>query len=126
SEDLGNGLKAIFTLESGFNLSTGNMGQNSRLFGRQAFVGLSSNQYGSVTLGRQYDNLVDNLGPLALNGTQYGGTLASHPYDNDNLNNSFRVSNSVKYQSVDYAGFKVGAMYGFSNEADGFADNRAY
>ncbi|AUT59444.1 porin [Paraburkholderia terrae] len=126
SEDLGNGLKAIFTLESGFNLSTGNMGQNSRLFGRQAFVGLASNQYGSVTLGRQYDNLVDNLGPLSLNGTQYGGTLASHPYDNDNLNNSFRVSNSVKYQSVDYAGFKVGAMYGFSNEADGFSDNRAY
>ena len=126
SEDLGNGLKAIFTLESGFNLSTGAMGQNSRLFGRQAFVGLASNQYGSVTLGRQYDNLVDNLGPLSLNGTQYGGTLASHPYDNDNLNNSFRVSNSVKYQSVDYAGFKLGAMYGFSNEADGFSDNRAY
>ncbi|MBN3766004.1 porin [Burkholderia sp. Ac-20365] len=126
SEDLGNGLKAIFTLESGFNLSNGNMGQNTRLFGRQAFVGLASNQYGSVTLGRQYDNLVDNLGPLSLNGTQYGGTLASHPYDNDNLNNSFRVSNSVKYQSVDYAGLKLGAMYGFSNEAGGFSDNRAY
>ncbi|MBN3758059.1 porin [Paraburkholderia sp. Tr-20389] len=126
SEDLGNGLKAIFTLESGFNLSNGNMGQNSRLFGRQAFVGLASNQYGAVTLGRQYDNLVDNLGPLSLNGTQYGGTLASHPYDNDNLNNSFRVSNSVKYQSIDYAGFKLGAMYGFSNQADGFANNRAY
>ncbi|WP_109482807.1 porin [Paraburkholderia sp. C35] len=126
AEDLGGGLKAIFTLESGFNLSNGNMGQNSRLFGRQAFVGLASNQYGSVTLGRQYDNLVDNLGPLSLNGTQYGGTLASHPYDNDNLNNSFRVSNSVKYQSVNYAGFQAGAMYGFSNEADGFSDNRAY
>ncbi|MFP3562487.1 porin, partial [Paraburkholderia sp. SIMBA_049] len=43
-----------------------------------------------------------------------------------NLNNSFRISNSVKFQSVDYNGFKFGALYGFSNEADGFADNRAY
>ncbi|MFM0039880.1 porin [Paraburkholderia strydomiana] len=126
SEDLGNGLKAIFVLENGFNLSTGKLGQNSRMFGRQSFVGLSSDQYGAVTLGRQYDSVVDYLGPLALNGTQYGGTLASHPYDNDNLNNSVRINNSVKYQSVDYGGFKLGALYGFSNAAGSFADSRAY
>ncbi|MFM0391697.1 porin [Paraburkholderia phytofirmans] len=126
SEDLGSGLKAIFVLENGFNLSTGKLGQNSREFGRQAFVGLSSDQYGAVTLGRQYDSVVDYLGPLALNGTQYGGTLASHPYDNDNLNNSVRINNAVKFQSVNYGGFKVGALYGFSNEAGGFADSRAY
>jgi GBP family porin len=126
SEDLGNGLKAIFVLENGFNLSTGKLGQNSRMFGRQAFVGLSSDQYGTVTLGRQYDTLVDNLAPLSLNGTQYGGTLASHPYDNDNLNNQTRFNNAVKYQSIDYAGFKLGAMYAFSNAAGSFADSRAY
>ncbi|MGY6125730.1 porin [Paraburkholderia strydomiana] len=126
AEDLGNGLKAIFVLENGFNLSTGKLGQNSREFGRQAFVGLSSNQYGAVTLGRQYDSVVDYLAPLALNGTQYGGTLASHPYDNDNLNNSVRINNAVKFQSVDYAGFKFGALYGFSNAAGSFADSRAY
>ncbi|WP_322045660.1 porin [Paraburkholderia sp. J67] len=125
-EDLGGGLKAIFVLESGFSVMTGALGQNTREFGRQAFVGLSSNQYGSFTLGRQYDSVVDYLGPLALNGTQYGGTIASHPYDNDNLNNSFRISNSVKFQSVDYNGFKFGGLYGFSNEAGGFSDNRAY
>ncbi|CAM2139514.1 MULTISPECIES: porin [Paraburkholderia] len=125
-EDLGGGLKAIFVLENGFSVMSGALKQNSRMFGRQAFVGLSSNQYGSLTLGRQYDSVVDYLAPLALNGTQYGGTIASHPYDNDNLNNSFRISNSVKFQSVDYNGFKFGALYGFSNEADGFADNRAY
>lgn len=126
SEDLGGGLKAIFVLENGFNLSTGKLGQNSREFGRQAFVGLSSDQYGVVTLGRQYDSVVDYLGPLALNGTQYGGTLASHPCDNDNLNNSVRINNAVKFQSVDYGGFKVGALYGFSNAAGSFADSRAY
>ncbi|MEM5405870.1 MULTISPECIES: porin [Paraburkholderia] len=126
SEDLGGGLKTIFVLESGFNLSTGKTGQGSRMFGRQAFVGLSSDRAGAVTLGRQYDSVVDNLGGLSLNGTQYGGTLAAHPYDNDNLNNSFRVSNSLKYQSVNYGGFKFNALYGFSNAAGGFANNRAY
>lgn len=124
-EDLGGGLKAIFVLENGFSVQTGGLKQNSRLFGRQAFVGLSGNETGSVTLGRQYDSVVDYLGPLALNGTQYGGTIAAHPYDNDNLNNQFRVSNSVKFQSINYAGFQFGAMYGFSNDTD-FANNRAY
>jgi GBP family porin len=126
AEDLGGGLKAIFTLENGFGINDGTLKQNSRLFGRQAFVGLSSNDFGSVTLGRQYDSMVDYVGPLALTGTQYGGTQFAHPFDNDNLNNSFRVNNSVKYQSVNYGGFKFGALYGFSNQAAGFANNRAY
>ena len=52
SEDLGGGLKANFTLESGISLDTGVQGQG-RLFGRQAFVGLSGS-FGTVTLGRQY------------------------------------------------------------------------
>ncbi len=126
AEDLGGGLKAIFTLENGFSIANGTYGQGSREFGRQAFVGLSSAQYGAATLGRQYDSVVDYLGPLALTGTQYGGTQFAHPFDNDNLDNSFRINNSVKYQSANYAGFKFGGQYGFSNEADGFADNRAY
>ena len=126
SEDLGGGLKAIFTLENGFNIDTSKFGQNGAEFGRQAFVGLSSNQYGAVTLGRQYDSVVDYLGPLALTGTQFGGTQAAHPFDNDNLDNSFRINNSVKYQSVNYGGLKVGGLYGFSNAAGGFSDNPAY
>jgi GBP family porin len=126
AEDLGGGLKAIFVLENGFNIFNGTLKQNSRLFGRQAFVGLASNQFGAVTLGRQYDSMVDYVGPLALTGTQYGGTQFAHPFDNDNLDNSFRVNNSVKYTSANFGGFKFGGMYGFSNEAGGFADNRAY
>ncbi|KIG04176.1 porin [Caballeronia concitans] len=126
AEDLGGGLKAIFTLENGFNIMNGTNGQGGREFGRQAFVGLSSNQFGAVTLGRQYDSVVDFLGPLALTGTQYGGTQFAHPFDNDNLDNTFRVDNSVKYTSANYAGLKFGAMYGFSNQSGGFANNRAY
>ncbi|MDP9648401.1 MULTISPECIES: porin [Paraburkholderia] len=126
AEDLGGGLKAIFTLENGFGINDGSLKQGGREFGRQAFVGLSSNQFGAVTLGRQYDSMVDYVGPLALTGTQYGGTQFAHPFDNDNLNNSFRINNSVKYTSANYGGFKFGGLYGFSNQADGFANNRAY
>jgi len=126
AEDLGGGLKAIFTLENGFGINNGAFKQGGREFGRQAFVGLASDQYGSVTLGRQYDSMVDYICPLSLTGTQYGGTQFAHPFDNDNLNNSFRVSNSVKYQSASYGGFQFGGLYGFSNQADGFANNRAY
>ncbi|WP_322107315.1 porin [Paraburkholderia sp. J41] len=125
SEDLGGGLKAIFTLEDGFNIDNGSLGQSGRMFGRQAFVGLASNQYGAVTLGRQYDSVVDYLAPLSNTGTQYGGTIAAHPYDNDNLNNSVRFNNTIKYSSVNYAGFKFGGTYSFSNSSQ-FANNRAY
>lgn len=126
SEDLGSGLKAIFVLEDGFSIDSGKFGQNGAEFGRQAFVGLSSDRAGAVTLGRQYDSVVDYLGPLALTGTSFGGTQAAHPFDNDNLDNSFRINNSVKYQSVNYGGLKFGGLYGFSNAANGFSDNRAY
>ena len=124
SEDLGGGLKAIFTLENGFNIGNGTLGQGGREFGRQAFVGLASDQFGAVTLGRQYDSVVDYVGPLALTGTQYGGTYFAHPFDNDNLNNTFRVNNSIKFSSTNYAGFKFGALYGFSNTAGQFSNNR--
>ncbi|SDV51121.1 porin [Chitinasiproducens palmae] len=125
TEDLGGGLKAIFVLENGFNIMNGTNGQNGRMFGRQAFVGLSSNQYGQVTLGRQYDSVVDFLGPLSLTGTGYGGTYAAHPFDNDNLDNSFRVNNSIKYTSANYNGFRFGGQYGFSNTSE-FANNRSW
>ncbi|KKB61593.1 hypothetical protein WM40_22240 [Robbsia andropogonis] len=126
AEDLGGGLKAIFVLENGFSIANGTMLQQSREFGRQAFVGLSSNQFGTVTLGRQYESVVDYLAPLALTGGGYGGTLAAHPYDNDNLNSSIRVNNTIKYTSVNYNGLKFGGEYGFSNAAGGFSNNRAY
>ncbi|GAB3626003.1 membrane protein [Pandoraea terrae] len=126
SENLGGGTKAIFTLENGFSIANGNSLQGSRMFGRQAFVGLQNDQYGAITLGRQYDSLVDYLAPLTLNGSAFGGTIATHPYDNDNTNNSFRVNNSVKFASANYNGLTFGALYGFSNKAGDFSNNRAY
>ncbi|MBP0618567.1 porin [Cupriavidus consociatus] len=58
-EDLGGGNRAVYVLESGFDLDTG-MGQGGRLFGRQAYVGLES-QWGRITLGRQQNAFFDLL-----------------------------------------------------------------
>ncbi len=59
TEDLGGGLKAIFVLENGFNVFNGTLGQGGDELGRQAYVGLPTTQFGTVTLGRQYDSVVD-------------------------------------------------------------------
>ncbi|MDQ7982052.1 porin [Paraburkholderia sp. SARCC-3016] len=125
NEDLGAGLKAIFQIENGFNLNNGKLNNGGRIFGRQAYVGVQSATIGTVTAGRQYDPLVDMLGPLTANGN-WAGSLLSHVYDNDNTDNTIRVSNSIKFASNKYAGFSFEGMYGFSNEAGGFADNRLY
>ncbi|KVL46918.1 hypothetical protein WS99_23915 [Burkholderia territorii] len=124
TEDLGGGMKAIFQVENGFNASNGALGQGGRMFGRQAYVGLSSANAGTVTLGRQYDSVVDYLGPMTANGN-WGGAFFSHPFDNDNTDNSFRINNSVKYTSANYGGFQFGGLYGFSNSTQ-FSNNRAW
>jgi predicted porin len=125
SEDLGGGLKAIFTLESGFNLGNGRFSNNNGMFNRQAFVGLSSN-YGTVTLGRQYDSVQDYLAPLTATGS-WGGTYFAHPFNNDNLstNGGYSANNTVKYTSANYAGLQFGGTYSFSNNTN-FGNNRAY
>jgi GBP family porin len=123
-EDLGGGLAAVFTLESGFDLANGRSDESGRLFNRQAFAGISS-PYGTLTLGRQYDSMVDYLGPLTATGS-WGGTYFAHPGDNDNANGSVRINNSVKFQSANYSGLSFSGLYGFSNQAGGFANNRAY
>jgi predicted porin len=123
TEDLGSGYKAIFKLENGFDMSSGNLGQGDRMFGRQAYVGLSSNQFGTITLGRQYDPTVDMFSALTAAGN-WAGDVAAVPFDNDNSDWDFRINNSVKYVSPTISGFTGEAMYGFSNTSGGFADNR--
>jgi predicted porin len=125
NEDLGSGLHAVFTLESGFNLNNGQNTESDTMFNRQSFVGLKSDLYGALTLGRQYDAMVDYLAPLSAAGAGYGNNLAAHPLDNDNLANSFSVKNAVKYTSPNYVGLNFSALYGFSNSSD-FANNRAW
>ncbi len=124
AEDLGGGMKAVFTLENGFNIANGT--SDGRQFGRQAYVGLSMAQAGTLTLGRQNDAVADYLGPLSATGS-WGGTYFAHPGDLDNLDgNAFRINNSIKFVSANYSGLSFAGAYGFSNTAGSFAANCAY
>lgn len=110
SEDLGDGLKAVFVLESGFGVDSGvpqqSTGTQTRLFGRQAYVGLSGS-WGSFTMGRQYSQLF-NVQPKTdpFLASAYGDGafdlfLAGPRYDN-----------AVSYGGK-FGGLYVGALYSF-------------
>ncbi|RAR50724.1 putative porin [Paraburkholderia unamae] len=126
NEPLSSDLSAIFTLTNGFSVMNGNAAQQGRLFGFQAWMGLSSQRAGTLTMGRQFDEVVQFVEPFSLGGTSYGGAGFAHVYDNDNLDNYTRINNSVKYVTPVLGNLKLGALYGFSNAAGGFANNRAY
>jgi predicted porin len=125
SEDLGGGSSAIFRLENGFNVNTGALSQGGRLFGRLAYVGLSNDRYGTVTLGRQGEAIGDYIGALSANGTLPGGILFPHPGDLDNNGIDFRLQNAVKYTSPTIAGLTGVAIYSFGGVAGNFATNSA-
>jgi predicted porin len=122
-EDLGGGYTAIFKLENGLNPNNGQAQQGGAMFGRQAYVGLSSARFGTLTLGRQYDPTVDTFSNLTAGGT-WGGDVSAVPFDGDNADYDFRINNAIKYVSPTFAGFSGEAMYAFSNTAGGFAANR--
>ena len=124
TEDLGGGMHALFVLENGFDASNGSLGQGGLEFGRQAYVGLSSG-LGTVTLGRQYDSVVDFVGPFEA-GDQWGGYIASHPGDLDNFNNFNRVNNAIKFTSANYAGFTFGGVYSLGGVAGNFNRNQIW
>ncbi|MBN3759222.1 porin [Burkholderia sp. Ac-20365] len=124
SENLGGGLRAIFTLENGFDTSNGKLLQGGREFGRQAFVGLGSEKWGTVTLGHQYDPMTELIGAIAA--TSMWAWLGTHPGDFDNLNSTFRVNNAVKYQSPKVYGFEASGMFAPGGVAGNFGSGRVY
>jgi predicted porin len=120
TEDLGDGMKAFFVLETGLNLATGtanngvaslansaneangNTSLNGQLFDRQAFAGISDASWGSIQGGLNYNPVVDVLvkydpvqyadlfSPIGFSGTIGGGGGVSE---------NTRVANSLKYMN---------------------------
>ncbi|MDN4572259.1 porin [Pandoraea cepalis] len=123
-EELGGGTAAIFQLENGFNVLTGSASQGGRMFGRQAWVGLTNPGYGQLTIGRQYDELTQQVG--MSEGANQFLSYGAHIGDNDNLFNTIRLQNSVRYKTADFGGFSAAAQYAFSNSTTGFSNNRAF
>jgi predicted porin len=115
TEDLGGGMKAIFRLENGFNIYSGALGQGSREFGRSAYVGLQTAQFGTLTLGRQYDPIADLEG--AFDGDGVFGSIFVTSGDVDNSDASLRFNNAIKYTSPVYAGLQFEGMYALGGVA---------
>lgn len=120
SEDLGSGLKAVFVLESGFNIDTGTSGQGGALFGRQAFVGLGGG-FGVVRLGRQYTPTDD---VASLVGTKTYDVLSVARIMG--VENNDRLNNTVTYVSPSMGGLELQVQYSLGNEgANAAAPNLA-
>lgn len=122
-EDLGGGLQTVFVLESGFHLGNGQYGFGGAEFGRQAYVGLKSNAWGTVTLGNQLDMTEEFV--YLYNISAWASGYAIHQGDFDRMNGD-RLPNSIKYMSNDYAGFSFGGMYSFGNTAGDFHQKSAW
>lgn len=113
TEDLGNGLKAMFNLEAGVALDTG--AGDSSLFGRRAVVGLEGG-FGLITLGREYTPIASVAGQSDILGQGFYGTNLS-AFNSGRLTR--RLSNSVNYKSKAMSGFKVLAAYGLGETTTG-------
>lgn len=109
TEDLGGGLKAVFQLESGINITNGALGQGGLMFGRQAYVGLAGD-FGAVRLGRQYSPMDDVAG---LVGTKVYDVLSVVPIIGNGDYN--RVNSAVTYLSPKVADTTFQAQYSFGN-----------
>ena len=127
SEALSPNLNAVFTLEGGIDVSTGQQIQgtpalgttaavtNARLFGRQAWGGLSGN-WGTAVAGRvatfssgtgSFD-MFGQIDPFStgFNLASLGSTFTP--------SSTFRFDNSLLYQSPVWGGFRFGAGYSFN------------
>jgi predicted porin len=120
-EDLGNGLKATFTLESQVNVDTGGHDTNA-LFGRRAVVGLQG-AFGGITVGREYTPVADIAGLSDINGQGLYGTNLSMFGGFGTSRLTRRISNSVNYKSNSLSGFRFGAAYGAGETTTGPSQN---
>jgi predicted porin len=121
NEMLTDSLSAIFALEAGLLLDSGQSGQGGALFGRQAYVGLKG-KGGTVTVGRQH-----NLDYVALTdvGDPFKGGMAGSAANL--IGNSGRHGdNSITVYSAEVRGVSAAASYGAGEIAGDPAANRAW
>jgi predicted porin len=109
-EDLGNGMAAIFTIESGVLMDTGASDQGGLLFGRQAFVGLQT-RLGTVRMGRMYNPLYEARHTFDPFDSGFGGD-----YSRLFITGGKRDNNSIVYDTPDLGGVAVQALYALGEQ----------
>ncbi len=131
SEDLGNGLKVGFVLESGFDSDTGALGSSGTIFNRESTLWLEGG-FGRVYAGRM-STFLNDAGSTGFYGglvSPFGtgwGKLAGHAavmagYD------TTRNNNAITYVSPTFAGLTVYAQYAMGsndNENESTSDRYA-
>jgi len=111
-EAIGGGNRVSFQLESGFEFGNGTLQQSSRIFGRQAWLGIDNNSWGYVRIGRQTNFATEYVGiPVDPFGTGFGQLNMGTAFG---VANTDRISNAIKYQSPNMSGFQAGIGYSFS------------
>ena len=122
TEDLGDGLSAEFRLENGFNGDTGTAAQGGRIFGRQAYVGLTGG-FGAVKLGRQWTPAYLALGNIDPFEAGLAGDASAFLGSNIFYDIDVRMSNAITY-SKSLNGVSVTLAYGLGEAAGNAAANR--
>lgn len=117
TEDLGNGYAVSFVLENGFQSDSGKLGQNDRMFGREAQLKFHS-PYGTLSFGRA-GTLLSGAGTLDIFGMNadvlpggWDGIFNIGNYQG----NGMRLDNMVTYQTPTAAGFTGYLQYSFAND----------
>jgi predicted porin len=120
SEDLGGGLKANFKLENGYNIDDGTQAQGGRLFGRNAWVGLSGN-FGAVTAGRQDAPIYNTLDSIDPFGANLGGDITRTFFAA-----GLRTDNTIKFSTPDSLmnGVKGTVAYTLGEQAGSTSNGR--
>ena len=114
TEDLGNGLKVGFILESGFNADDGTQSVSGTMFNREASLNVMG-PFGQLSLGKigaitQGTSSWGKVGAVSAFGTSYGAANVG------NATNVFAATvgvmdNTIAYQTPKFAGFTVYAQY---------------
>ena len=117
AEDLGGGLKAIFVLEHGFDVSTGDTASGNKFWNRQAYVGLESASMGTITMGRQYSPLFWALADADFAGYGFYNNWAGSSGTNTGpagvaaAQGPIRLDNAISYKSPTFNNLTVWGTY---------------
>ena len=115
SEDLGGGQRVYFTLESGFGLDTGALGQGGRFFGRKALVGLAG-AWGAMEAGRDYAPafyIVQPVDPMGLG----IGSASNTIWTGAPSTGAARVDNGINYLSPNWSGVSLRVQFAPGEQA---------
>ena len=147
-EDMGGGVKALFLLEQGFNVGSGNISNaaiglahnsstgpgmsadsavSGQFFNRGAYAGLSSATYGTLTLGRHQSFFLDNIATFdPLMGSQAFSPIGfSGTYGGGGATDDSRADNSLKYKLA-LGDFTLGALYKLGGVSGSSSAQSAY